>query len=575
MHWSFSKLQHGLLLPIILGILWQCHAQSHAQDADTAIDLRPIYMAQWTRSSTLAWASLNPTGTLPTPVPQRFLHGNVPLGSLWKLFYWLYSTGNHLPDLPYRCQSPAIPTDVYCCDAGQSIQRNQALLRSCSTYFLLLRPHIDPQTWQHWWQQQAPHSPWLARLANLRPDYSLSVVQLLSALQEISLKDEARLALLPRFLQPAWQNFLAEAGSGYRFKTFTWDDPDHPGAVLGGSAGWLYDGTPFWIAGAGSSTQVMNRSAALLGQRLLRQAQADNNHLDSCVDVQFFSRYPLNTVSDSQGQPLHWSGSVPGTVYLRFVNGQRLRVESNDRLHVDLQQAHPVLSARLSLEDYIARVIDREAHPAATQAAYALAIAARTWLIQNAAFAHGCWQVEDDSRQQRVSPSPPSPLAWQDALFTEGLALEGQSVTYQQQGQLTDRLSWEQAVQEEQRGLNYLSILKTAFPASVLTTLSGESNCLRLYAVENWLQQRLPHVNPLLYQQPGYEPVAHLMICQLNYGTPYADQRQEILWIRRLWSHEDHISLWHEYLHLAFKNHPNGANERYIEQWATTLAQDN
>src|SRR5262249_54536572 len=57
--------------------------------------------------------------------------------------------------------------------------------------------------------------------------------------------------------------------------------------------------------------------------------------------------------------------------------------------------------------------------------ARALAIAARTWLVQNADRRHGCWLVADDSRAQRVSPKPATKNARRVARWTDRLILRG------------------------------------------------------------------------------------------------------------------------------------------------------
>lgn len=73
------------------------------------------------------------------------------------------STGAALP------VSRKLPEEVYCCQAGESITRDTALVRSCGLYFAPQRLHIGADVWgQYWQQRQAP--AWLASLTTLKPE---------------------------------------------------------------------------------------------------------------------------------------------------------------------------------------------------------------------------------------------------------------------------------------------------------------------------------------------------------------------------------------------------------------------
>ncbi|MBF3116334.1 DUF2300 domain-containing protein, partial [Pseudomonas aeruginosa] len=79
-----------------------------------------------------------------------------PLGSLWKLFVfaWLSDTGQAEP--PYPCQGRS-REEVYCCENGQTIGRDRALVRSCGLYFEPQRLALRPEAWRGYWQaRQAP-----------------------------------------------------------------------------------------------------------------------------------------------------------------------------------------------------------------------------------------------------------------------------------------------------------------------------------------------------------------------------------------------------------------------------------
>ena len=55
-------------------------------------------------------------------------------------------------------------------------------------------------------------------------------------------------------------------------------------------------------------------------------------------------------------------------------------------------------------------------------------------------------------------------------------------------------------------------------------------------------------------------------------GTPHSDQRRLEIRVREWLSREGRVTLIHEYLHLAFRDHPRGRDEAYIEQLAQRLA---
>ncbi|MGQ7071810.1 DUF2300 domain-containing protein, partial [Escherichia sp. SP-MK2] len=56
-----------------------------------------------------------------------------PLGSLWKLYVYAWLEDTHQPEQPYQCRGNS-PEEVYCCQAGESITRDTALVRSCGLY---------------------------------------------------------------------------------------------------------------------------------------------------------------------------------------------------------------------------------------------------------------------------------------------------------------------------------------------------------------------------------------------------------------------------------------------------------
>lgn len=509
-------------------------------------------------------------------VPPEIARGKVPLGSLWKLFTWVYLVGNNAPDTPYLCPEVAAAGkgDEYCCEPGQRVARDLALTRSCGAYFA--RPRfavLQPQPWRDWWLERVPQSTWLHDIDNLRPDFALPVADILTALRMLPAKerDLARDALLGRLMQPAWQDFLRDAGSGYRFKTFTWQNPHAGnGTMLGGAAGWLPDGTVFWIGGQGRSVDVLHAAAQTLPSRL-PMPDGDGAVGGACVDVGFFTRYPVERILDSEGRTVATDGKLNGRYTLYFPGGNTLAINAAGRLTLEHEQGQPRISGRFPLEEYIARVVDREADAREPAAARALAIAARSWLLQNARFGRGCWQVDDDTRAQRVSANLPSPAAWRVAWSTEGLHLAGQPVLYHRDSREGGRLSWRDAVAQSRRGADYVQILADAFPRATFADADGGNSCQALPEAEQWLQRRSPRLVAALAGEPGFEPPGRISVCRLDYGNPYSDQRQQRIWVRALASRNDRLALLHEYLHIAFRHHPAGHDENHVEALARRL----
>ncbi|HSW05329.1 DUF2300 domain-containing protein, partial [Aquabacterium sp.] len=388
-------------------------------------------------------------------------------------------------------------------------------------------------------------------------------------------RQAARAALLTNTLRDS--TVLAQLGSGPRFKTWSWTDGQ--GQRIGGAAGWLADGSPFWFGAAGTSRIALPKHAAWLAaqwqaQQVLTAApDAVGLQAQPCVDVRLFARYPLAHLQRDDRRLLAEGPLQPGAHTLRFVNGQRLALRGQSALRLRMADAVPQLDARLPLEDYVARVIDREGDARDTAAARALAVAARSWLLQNSAEQGGCRSVDDDSRAQRVSPNPPTEAARAAAAFTAGLVLTGTDVRYHVDRSAPGVMSWQQAVAASRAGLGFEAILRRAFPGGAMAGLQRLGDCAPLPQATAWLAQRQARWRSRLRGEPGYEaPGAELQVCQLMQGVPFADQRRLRIHLREWHSREGRVTLIHEYLHLAFRNHPKGQDEAFVERLAQTLA---
>jgi uncharacterized protein YfaQ (DUF2300 family) len=514
--------------------------------------------------------------------PATAASAQAPLGSVWKLFVYSYLVASGAQEAPYRCDAAQRHSDDdYCCDPGESVARDAALARSCGPYFAPQRLQLQGDAWRSFWQaQMAPGTAprWLTDLAALQPATAVDVASLLTALAHVppAARLAAREALLPNTLRDA--GVLAALGSGPRFKTWSWTDGD--GRRIGGAAGWLADGTPFWFGAGGTGRSALRAQAGWLAAqwqplRLLERApDAAGLQAEPCVNVALFARYPITRLQRADGRAVE-PGPVATAIYrVQFANGQTLTLRGSPalRLHA-AANGQPRLHARLPLEDYVARVVDREGHAGETAAARALAVAARSWLLQNTAEQGGCRQVDDDSRAQRVSPNPPSSAAQAAAAFTAGLVLQGTPVRYHLDHASPGVMSWQQAVAMGRAGTGFEAILRQAYPGAVLAGLQTGADCAPLPEATRWLLQRQARWRPRLAHEPGYEaPGAELQVCQLQQGVPHADARRLRIHLREWRSREGRVTLIHEYLHLAFRHHPRGQDEADLERLAQALA---
>ncbi|WP_416427085.1 DUF2300 domain-containing protein [Pseudomonas sp. App30] len=492
-----------------------------------------------------------------------------PLGSLWKLFVyaWLVDTDRH--EAAYDCQGQD-RDEVYCCTPGGSIARDQALVHSCGLYFAPARLHIDPSQWRSYWQ--ARNAPaWLADIAQLQPQTRVPVAQLLDSLRTLPAQQQARQLLLDVVLDAGDGQAVGSLGGRLRVKTWSWLADGDAKARQGGFAGWLQDGTPVWGGGPGTSQMVLRHYADVLGGFLPAPWPLDAGR---CVEVELFARYPLKSVLAASGSPAP-DGVLQGHYRAVFSNGNDLDIDSSGDLYLQHGNGEPRLVARLDREEYVARVLQREAKSQPAEAAKALAVAIRTYLLQNAGRTGDCLSIEDSSSRQRVAPRAASEDARRMVAWTSDLVLAGSPVTYHSDTPGPDKLSWAQAVKQADSGLRYDTILQRAYPRASLSRWDNPvASCETLPAAKTWLMNQRRQWRPTLDSEVGYNEISTFAVCHLGYGRPYVDRERQRIYVRGVLTLQDRLDLTHEYLHLAFEAHPNGQDEHYIEGLARHLLLD-
>ncbi len=314
---------------------------------------------------------------------------------------------------------------------------------------------ISSADWRAYWQtRQAPE--WLLSLPSLQPATRVPVAQLLRTLALLPAQDQARRVLLDVVLNAADGNVVGELGGRLRVKTWSWLGDRDPASRQGGFAGWTVDGTPIWAGGRGTSQRVLREYGPALATVLPPSGAAESG---TCVEVSLFSRYPLKRVLS--GGRVAASGPLQGDYRVEFASGNQLDIHSDGELFL----LNDTLVARLDREEYVARVLQREASAEPAEAAKALAVAIRTYLLQNATRHGDCLSIDDSSQRQRVAPRPASAEARDIAAWTRDLVLAGSTVTYHSDQPGPDKLSWQHAVEQANAGQRY-----DADPAARLPT---------------------------------------------------------------------------------------------------------
>ncbi|MGE8165246.1 DUF2300 domain-containing protein [Paraburkholderia sp. NPDC080076] len=494
-----------------------------------------------------------------------------PLGSVWKLFVYGYLVDRNIATPDYACNG-GDPEEVYCCMTGGHIDREHALVQSCGLFFEPARLQLDSADWRKYWT--AAHAPaWLRDLHAMTPTRRVPVTELLAALQAMPVRprEAAASTLVSVLTSGRGEGTVSLYGSVLRAKTWTMPDPARPGASIGGAAGWLADGTPVWLGGPGGSARVLAAAAPRIAPLLTQVTVPDDG---ACVLVDFFSRYPIREVLGDKGPAAASEGPLRGDFRVGFVNGNWARVTSRGELRLDRDAAGaPQVVGRFGMNDYVARVVEREGDTSQAEAAKALAVAARTYVVQHGNHDHGCFRIDDSSSTQRVLPRAPTAAARHAADVTDALVLTGVPVQYHHDKAAPGQMSWHAAKSSAQTGLTFDAILARTWPQATLTSfqspLSGD--CVEVAGAQAWLQRNAPLWARRMDGAAGYETPDLPAVCAVREGRPYADAQRNRVYVYRLQTEEDRIALAHEYIHLAFQHHPRGLDETFVERTARTL----
>lgn len=498
-----------------------------------------------------------------------------PMGSLWKLFVYVYLIGTNRHLHKFSCKGKSIQ-ETFCCTKGGYIKADQALYRSCGLFFKPNRLGISSLQWNTFWKQKNSLSySWLINLKKIEPNTNIPVRELLVTLQKISknkiIFGKVQSTLAKVFTQGTAKGAFRHLGLMLRVKTFTWDDPKDYRKFVGGFAGWLPNGNAVWVLGQGSSRMVLKKWGkqlkTLFDKKLVNPSK-------ECVHVRFLSRYPIQEVYTLPHRKKAKEGRLYGKYLLYLKNGKKVFFQSNYDILYEVVRNKKRLTGIFNLNDYIARVLEREVKLKPAEATKAFAITIRTYLLQNAKKYGDCYFISDSTRYQRVSLNPPRKQAKIFSYWTDSIVLKGGgSVHYHLSHPKKNVLSWIYAKKMAEEGMYYDQILKVAFPQSKIGVMDLRRNqsCERLLKAESWLRVQRYRWKKDLVQLSGYVQPQNIEVCKMRSGNPFMDFRQNRIYASPLYNLDAKIALVHEYLHLAFMNHPRTMDEFFIEKIARKL----
>lgn len=169
-----------------------------------------------------------------------------------------------------------------------------------------------------------------------------------------------------------------------------------------------------------------------------------------CVEVELLR--PLSAEENHSGK--EYDGSKPGVLNGRyrvtFTNGNHITFVSHGETTLLSEKGKLKLQSHLDREEYVARVLDREAKSTPPEAAKAMTVAIRTFTA-NANREGDCLTIPDSSATQRFCFASDHGARTM-AAWTQDLIYAGDPVHYHGSRATEGTLSWRQAMPRRGRG---------------------------------------------------------------------------------------------------------------------------
>lgn len=498
------------------------------------------------------------------------------LGSLWKVFFYSFAVATDLHVDPYDCHDPQNAACA-CGPGGEAaLDLDAALIHSCEEAFLIFREKASAVSWHDFWQGRFPENgapEWLTDFSlfgartRATPGDILAVFRLLQQDEKIFVRLRAALSRVPR---EGTASRLADSSpsAGVLLKTFTMGDRVQ--GYHGGFAGWLDESTLVWVGAPQRGAvvaetwfdSVRTRARDLFGLETVASGTPE-------VCVNFLNDYPLKAITNKNGDAVG-RGMLFGTFTATTERGSLIEFTTYGRIRLTRDDGRLKLRGCFPLEEYIARVVEREGDELSLSAKKALAITARTYVLDEAMRSDdGNLVIDDDSRKQRVQLSDPRQENLQVAQETQGLVLSGQ-VLYHLDERRSGTLTIRDAERQAQSGLSETEILKAAFPSYTIMPmwhLTGVK-CERMAAAEEWLVYNLPAWKSRLAPL-GADLTFPTVVCRSRAHQAYFFGRK--IFVPDFANTDDQLTTAHEWLHGAFAGTPLATDDTKIEALAREL----
>lgn len=494
-----------------------------------------------------------------------------PLGSLWKIFAYSYLVEN-AQTTPYHCMGHD-QNGRYCSltKGHGTVDLNTALIHSCELAFQHYQSLIPSPAWRAYWQKVTGNAapPWILDGATFGASLRVKPAQVLNLLANIRLHAASWPALDAALTQIAFTGTaksLTSYGPNTNLKIKTFTMGNSTGGYFGGIAGWVDESTLFWLAGSDKSGRVAKAWFPTVTRLVESGKMMDESPVKICT--QFLERYPLSTVKDGAGNSVK-PGPLVGRFVAKTARGTTVEFESRGDLVLEMKAKRPRLTGCFALEEYIARVVEREGSTLPFEAKKALAIAARTYALRHGKkLGPGHLGLPDSTDYQRVGLTKPDEKNRRAAHETAGLIVDADVFYHQDHGN-ANTMSLKEASRQALAGVGFRQIVQIAYgkkaePFSRLKDLP----CREIKAAGDWLKHNLELWQPRL-ALVGADKNTPFKICSLDGPKAlYFDRR---IYLQGFDTTEDQITLVHEWLHAALEHTPHGRNEEKIESLAKSL----